>query len=80
MKRLAFVALLTCLPAFGGIVPALSGKAHAQTAADVSAKEAFEAARALGTPQAWEAFLRSFPTGFYADLARAYLQAGARSA
>jgi hypothetical protein len=41
--------------------------------ADISAKEAFEAARTLGTPEAWNAFLNSYPNGFYADLARAYL-------
>jgi hypothetical protein len=39
-----------------------------------SAREAFEAAKELGTPEAWNAFLRSFPNGFYADLARAYLK------
>lgn len=40
---------------------------------DVSAKEAFEAAKELGTVEAWNAFLASYPTGFLADLARAYL-------
>ncbi len=47
--------------------------AQAQTA-DVSAKEAFDAARVLGTKQAWEAFLANYPTGFYGDLARAYVK------
>ena len=42
--------------------------------ADVSAKEAFEAAKDLGTAQGWNAFLASYPQGFYADLARAYLE------
>src|SRR6185295_11756308 len=41
---------------------------------DVSAKEAFEAAKELGTVEAWNAFLNTYSTGFYADLARAYLQ------
>ena len=41
---------------------------------DVSAKEAFEAAKDLGTAQGWNAFLASYPQGFYADLARAYLE------
>lgn len=51
-----------------------SGSAFAQGTADVSAKEAFEAARTLGTVQAWNAFLKSYPAGFYSDLARAYVQ------
>jgi hypothetical protein len=42
--------------------------------ADVSAKEAFEAAKELGTAEAWDAFLASYPSGFYADLARAYVK------
>lgn len=37
-------------------------------------KDAFESAKELGTPDAWNAFLKSFPTGFYADMARAYLK------
>ena len=42
-------------------------------AADVSAKDAFEAAKDLGTAEGWNAFLTSYPEGFFADLARAYL-------
>lgn len=37
-------------------------------------KDAFEASKALGTSEAWEAFLKSYPNGFHADLARAYLK------
>lgn len=37
-------------------------------------RHAFEAAKELGTPEAWNAFLKSYPSGFYSDLARAYLQ------
>lgn len=40
----------------------------------VSEKDAFESAKELGTIEAWEAFLKSFPTGFRADLARAYVK------
>lgn len=48
--------------------------AHAQgTANDSAEKEAFEASKALGTIEAWQAYLKNFPTGFRADLARAYL-------
>ena len=37
-------------------------------------KEAFEAAKDLGTVEAWDAFLSNYPTGFHADLARAYVK------
>ncbi len=40
----------------------------------ITEKEAFQAARDLGTIEAWQAFLSNFPTGFRADLARAYLK------
>ncbi len=39
-----------------------------------SAKEAFNAAKELGTADAWNAFLQSYPEGFHANLARAYLK------
>jgi hypothetical protein len=37
----------------------------------MSEKEAFEAAKSLGTVEAWDAFLSNYPNGFHADLARA---------
>ena len=37
-------------------------------------KEAFEAAKDVGTLEGWEAFLNNFPKGFRADLARAYVK------
>lgn len=49
------------------------GGALAQTR-DASPREAFEATKELDTVEAWEAFLANFPTGFYSDLARAYLK------
>ena len=42
--------------------------------AEMPVKEAFEAAKELGTAEAWTAFLDSYPTGFLANLARAYLK------
>lgn len=42
--------------------------------AQVTEKDAFESAKELGTIEAWEAFLSSYPTGFHADLARAYVK------
>ena len=47
--------------------PALAGDASVE-------KEAFEAAKDLGTVEAWDAFLSNYPTGFHADLARAYVK------
>jgi hypothetical protein len=37
-------------------------------------KEAFNDAKELGTVEAWEAFVASYPSGFRADLARAYIK------
>jgi hypothetical protein len=47
----------------------------AQAAPDpaIAEKEAFEAAKELGTVDAWNAFLKTYATGFRADLARAYI-------
>ena len=78
MKRLGLAMLLVGLPVVPTIDAALPASpvlqwrlsaAHAQ-----DAKEAFEAAKQLGTAEAWNAFLTSYPTGFYADLARAYVK------
>ncbi len=59
-----------------------SGTARAEET-NTAEKEAFEAAKALGTVEAWDAFLSNHGKGFYADLARAYvkkLAGGAASA
>lgn len=37
-------------------------------------KDAYASAKELGTADAWKAFLANYPTGFRADLARAYLK------
>jgi hypothetical protein len=47
--------------------------AFAQSSASPE-KDAFEAAKELGTVEAWDAFLSNYPTGFHADLARAYVK------
>lgn len=69
-----------CLAAVGA--PTLDGEnlksfrypgAFAQSAGTTE-KEAFEAAKELGTVEAWDAFLSNYPTGFHADLARAYVK------
>ncbi|WP_439541151.1 right-handed parallel beta-helix repeat-containing protein [Hyphomicrobium sp.] len=41
---------------------------------DVPAKEAFDAAKELGTIEGWNAFLESYPEGFLSNLARAYVK------
>ncbi|QGM97790.1 hypothetical protein [Methylocystis parvus] len=41
---------------------------------DVTAREAFGIAKELGTAEAWEAYLKRFPNGFHADVARGYLK------
>ena len=62
---------------FGALVmPAIAAwpdSALAQSSSP-SEKEAFEAAKSLGTVEAWDAFLSNYPTGFHADLARAYVK------
>jgi hypothetical protein len=50
--------------------PAQSGAASGGDAE----KEAFENAKDLGTVEAWEAFIANYPSGFHADLARAYIK------
>ncbi|MGZ8400657.1 MAG: VHL beta domain-containing protein [Methyloceanibacter sp.] len=37
-------------------------------------KDAFDSAKELSTLEAWEAFLASYPSGFHADLTRAYVK------
>ena len=50
-------------------------KAEAQpSGGEISAKDAFEAAKELGTVEAWTAFVEAYPEGFRANLARAYLK------
>lgn len=67
-------AILLLLLLCGASPALLLASTHVVSAQnDISSREAFEAARQLNTPAAWNAFLASFPNGFYADLARAYL-------
>ena len=46
----------------------------ARAADSTAEKEAFESAKELGTVDAWNAFLTAYPSGFRADLARAYMK------
>lgn len=75
-RRCAIVLIATVLAgpllpsAFTGFTP---DRALAQTPDSAEAK-AFEESKALGTVEAWNAYIANFPTGFHADLARAYLK------
>lgn len=76
------VALLTTAgggPLAGGTGSFGSAPALADT---IPETEAFNAAKELGTIDAWQAYLNNFPNGFHADLARAYIKnlGGAASA
>ena len=84
MKRATVVALVLSgmlLPTSGhtddnppaGLQKDGAKDAQPAAVADVPQKDAFEAVRELGTVEAWETFLTRYPSGFYADLARAYL-------
>lgn len=68
------IAALLLSPTFGPEqAPGLHfARAHAETGD--AAEKAFAAAKELGTVEAWNAFLANYPTGFHADLARAYLK------
>lgn len=69
---LAAAALLLPAPNMDGGVTWGHVAAIAQDGA--AEKDAFEAAKALGTVEAWDAFLSHYSSGFYADMARAYVK------
>ncbi len=75
LVRLCLAMAVTIAPAIETVAPRLlgNGSASAQTA-NAEEKDAFEAAKALGTVEAWDAFLSNYATGFHADLARAYVK------
>jgi hypothetical protein len=76
--RGALIGTALLLPLCPGDGPSWHYQAAVAQAASekpgASEKEAFEAAKELGTVEAWNAFLANYPTGFHADLARAYLK------
>jgi uncharacterized caspase-like protein len=55
------------------LVPAKSVAAGPQADADAPVRRAYEHALQIGSRDVWEAYLRSYPEGFYADLAKAQL-------
>ncbi|WP_439541436.1 hypothetical protein [Hyphomicrobium sp.] len=75
MRSLAVIVLLAATP----LAPSFDIHTFrlidiAIAAEDVSSKDAFDAAKELGTADAWNAFLEIYPTGFYANLAHGYLK------
>lgn len=62
------IAIVAAQGVFGSLTPAVAQSTEAE------AKQAFEAAKLLGTVEAWDAFLSNYPKGFHADLARAYVK------
>ncbi len=63
-----------CRSYAAALKPKKTAQAASGSGGGVSEKEAFEAAKELGTIEAWEAFLTNFAKGFRADLARAYVK------
>ena len=61
-------------PADSGVKEKAKEQESGGPANEEDEKEAFEAARDLGSLEGWEAFLNNFPKGFRADLARAYVK------
>jgi hypothetical protein len=75
MNRLGLAIILVAAPLIPFVDPGIPiGVSAAQAQDDVTAKEAFAAAKELGTVEGWNVFLESYPTGFHAGLARAYLK------
>ena len=73
LRALLAGAALLLLPHSPGERSTTFATAAAQ-APDTAEKDAFQAAKDLGTADAWNAFLANYPKGFHADLARAYLK------
>ncbi len=70
---LIFAALLSPVLQFGTSWSLQYDRAMADPQ-NTAEKEAFDAAKDLGTVEAWDAFLSNYSAGFHADLARAYVK------
>lgn len=71
-KVVLVAVMLASLPQTAAV--AAGDTSAAPAVSQDAAKSAFDSAKELGTADAWNAFLISYPSGFYADLARAYLK------
>lgn len=72
--RAALILALLAAPALVTNWPTHALAADAVAPGEATVKAAFDSAKELGTVEAWDAFLASYPTGFYSDLARAYVK------
>jgi hypothetical protein len=72
LLRTALLAMILAL-LISPAGPHFGSAAFAESPA-ATEKDAFEAAKELGTKDAWDAFLARYSSGFYADLARAYVR------
>jgi DNA segregation ATPase FtsK/SpoIIIE-like protein len=59
----------------GGNIALVPAPARPQEASITDIKADYELVQQIGTKRAWEVFLATHPTGFYADLARAQIEA-----
>ncbi len=59
----------------GGNVSLVPAPVAAQPAPEIDVKADYELVQKIGSKRAWEVFLNQHPTGFYADLARAQIEA-----
>jgi hypothetical protein len=74
---LSLIAALACMLVALVLLPNTKSFAQGKIViaqSTITEKEAYDAAKELGTIEAWEAFLNTYSTGFRADLARAYLK------
>jgi VHL beta domain len=70
-----FLACTSFFLTFSAVHMAQAGDAApASKEAAGTVEAAFNSSKELGTVEAWNAFLSSYPTGFHAELARAYLK------
>lgn len=74
MRRFMCVVAIAAAIFSIGAIDARHPVAAGDAAPSTAEKDAFAAAKELGTADAWEAFLTNYPSGFHADLARAYLK------
>jgi hypothetical protein len=74
LRATVCAAALVLIPALDTSVPFSFRPSSAVAEPADPAAKAFEAAKGLGTVDAWQAFLKNYPNGFHADLARAYIK------
>jgi hypothetical protein len=74
IARRHLAAVLVAISAVSALPFGFEPLAIAHAESNDTQKQAFDSAKELGTVEAWDAFLSNYPTGFHADLARAYVK------